>query len=145
MIVSRIRKLVPMAVFLAIGLAGCGGASEPKITSADEALFWINDYMGTGYSMWSSQGNPIGKAPTCYDTNGMWIAGCLAFFYKNARQLQGPEDSPWSYWQADSVFERGDGNPRVTTQCFGVIPAYGDYGTQLHETSCTKVGGPPGS
>lgn len=145
MFVSRKTLLALAAVGLAAVTAGCGGSSAPKVTSPDDALYWINDYMPTGYSLWNDNGNPVGSTSSCTDANGYWIAGCQAFYYVNARPLQGPSDSEWSFWQADAVNDYGDGNPRVRTQCFGIIPPYDDYGTQLYETSCTNVGRPPGS
>lgn len=40
----------------------------------------------------------------------------------NASPVVETEGSDWSYWQADSVFGYGDGNPCVKTQRFGIIP-----------------------
>ena len=115
---KSVRILLAAAAMAAvsIGLASCGGSSAPKVTNADDALFLINNYMVTDAD----------------------------FYWDNAKPLNGPPDSEWSFWQADNV-AFVDGNVIVKTQCFGLIPPYDDYGTQMYETSCTNVGGPPGS
>lgn len=144
MLSSRRAAIATMTISVALGLTACGGSSAPKVTSADDAEYWINDYMNTGYSMWNANGNPMGPATTCTDANGMWIAGCQAWFYLNARPIQGPADSAWSYWQVDGVTQYDTGEQRVNTQCFGLIPPYDDYGTQLYEVDCRNTSRPPG-
>jgi hypothetical protein len=123
----------------AISIAGCNRPPDPETITADNALFWINDYLPTGYSMWRG-GQPFESISTCADANGSWIAGCGLLIYENPRPLTGPSDSGWSYWQVDERVDFGNGNSETTTACFGVIPPYGDVPTQLYESSCTNVG-----
>lgn len=140
------RRVVLGAATLTLAgvVSACGGSPAPKVTSAADAEYWINDYMNTGFSMWNANGNPVGPATTCTDANGMWIAGCQAWFYVNARPLQGPEGSEWSYWQVDGVTQYDTGERRLNTQCFALIAPSEDYGTQLYEVDCNNTSRPPG-
>ena len=147
--VSRSRRRVVTLViafqFMLLGglLSACGGSSAPRVTDSQVALSWINEYMSAGYTLYNSNGDPMGSTGTCSDANGQWIAGCVAFYYMNAKSIAGPAESDWSYWQANSVFDYGDGSPRVRTQCFGLIPPYDNYDTQLYEVSCDNTSRPP--
>jgi len=123
-------------------VAGCGSAGPPKVTKPEEASRLINEYMNAGYSMWSEAGNPVGPSVTCEGANGQWIAGCRAWFYVNPRPIDGPPDSPWSYWTMDGVNTYDDGTQTTRTQCFGLIPPQNDFGTQLYEVDCTNTSRP---
>lgn len=144
MMPSRVAVAAMVVISVGLGPTACGSSSTLKVMSADDAGYWINDYMSTGYSMWNANGDPIGPATTCTDANGFWIAGCQAWFYLNPQSIQGPADSEWSYWQVDGVRQYDTGEQRVNTQCFGLIPPTEDYGTQLYEVDCNNTSRPPG-
>lgn len=126
-------------VTASMSLVACSSQS-PKITSASEAEFLANEYMNSGYTMWNRNGNPTGSVPSCYDGNGMWIAGCESRFYRNPVALVSPvPDSQWTYFQFDRIVNKGYGDQLDGVQCFSIIPPYGDYETQLGGVNCADL------